>query len=501
MTEVTTAEEQGLLSRALAAVGLQRIEASVTEQSGEQSGEQTGGSLVPANTTWSQILDYASGSGEFWPFDFYRARLPISRNVAVSYATLNRCVTLIAGSVAQLVTGGNLRVVDSEGRSRNTRRARRVIDLLSTSPDGGVTPAHSFVEDAVADYCLDGNALILPSISGDGMLNRLQRMSPWEAELTYAQQGEGVYRLTPVDGPVVSQYAAARDVIHVRWPRLLRYNAQNRAGRDGFALGPVIALRPALEIGLQGDRYIREWFLRGSRSKIHVDFPTSVGAKPLVRQQRLELAQWVRKYSKSSSPLVTFGGKSSKLEDTPQDEAAKELREFQVHEVAKVFGVPAPLLGVDIVKWGTGIEQLAKLFYRFGLRQHLERFLSPFQIRLLRPGDRFYVDTTDLLRGDADAIQKMIMALQGDAQRPPIATRDELRHIAGLRIDPEGEFVAPAGGVETTEQAGVLAQQEKRNLIECRCKLCQRVIAELKPGSFVRTRCKKCGTWSVFDLT
>ena len=33
------------------------------------------------------------------------------------------------------------------------------------------------------------------------------------------------------------------------------------------------------------------------------------------------------------------------------------------------------------------------------------------------------------------------MALQGDAQRSPIATREELRKIAGLTVDPVGEFM------------------------------------------------------------
>ena len=439
MPQPTYIEQPSLLRRAMAAMGLMKIEAAAEGPDAEQSG----GYVVPADTTWSQILDYSRGSGDLWPFDFYQAGLPISRDVAVSYATLNRCVTLIAGTVAQLVTGGNLRVVDQDGHRRESRQTRRVLEVLTHSPDGGVMPAHSFIEDLMADYCLDGNALIVPGISGDGMLTRLRRMSPWDTDLTWSRSGEGVYRLTPVDGSVRTEYAAARDVIHMRWPRLLRYG-RTRSTREGFALAPVIALRPALDIGLQGDRYIREWFSRGAQSKLHVDFEPQPGTQPLVKEQRLELRNWVREYSRSREPVVTFGGKSTKIDDTPQDQEAKDLREFQVQEVAKVFGVPAPLLGVDVTEWGQGIEQLAKLFWRFGARQHLDRFLAPFQTRLLRPGDRFYVDTTDLLRGDGDAIQKMIMALQGDAQRAPVATRDELRHIAGLTVDPVGAFVEPS---------------------------------------------------------
>ena len=102
--------------------------------------------------------------------------------------------------------------------------------------------------------------------------------------------------------------------------------------------------------------------------------------------------------------------------------------------------MPAPLLGVNLTQWGEGIEQLAKLYYRFGARHHLDRLLAPFQSVLLRSGQRFRVDTTEFLRGDATSLQKTMISLRGDAQRPAVATREELRHIAGLPVDPTGEF-------------------------------------------------------------
>ena len=446
-------DRPGLVRRTLESVGLVQGEATSLGLQAAVDGAQggaAGGLYVPADTTWSQILDYASGAGDPWPFDFYRAGLPIGRDVAVNYATLNRCVTLIAGTVAQLVAGGSLRVVDRDGRRRTSQRAGRVLDLLSGSPDGGTTPASSFVEDLVADYCLDGNALVVPSVSGDGTLRRLRRMSPWDNDVTYAQSGEPIYRLTTVDGPLATEYHAARDVVHIRWPRLLRYG-RSRSTREGFALAPVVALRPALDIGLQGDTYIREWFRRGAQSKLHINFDTPQGTEPLVLPEREKLVQWVLKYSRSRAPLVTFDGKSGYLQDTPQDREAKALREFQLQEVGRYFGVPSPLINVDITNWGSGIEQLAKLYFRFGARQHLDRVLAPLQVRLLAPGDRFWVDTSDLLRGDSEAISKLLTPLQGDAQRSPIATREELRHLAGLPRDVDGEFAPtvqapPSGG-------------------------------------------------------
>ena len=353
-----------------------RLQASSSEPAGD--GSQY---LVPAGTTFSQILDYVHGSGELWPMDLYQAGLPLSRDVAVSFATLNRCVTLISGTVSKLITGGGLYVVDADGRTRNSRRVQRVLEVLSTSPDGGETSSHSFLEDALSDYLLDGNALLLPTITNDGRLVRLRRMSTWDAELIYGTDGQGMYRVVPVDGPWDTMNVSARDLIHARWGRLLRYG-RTRSTRQGFALAPVVAMRPALDIGIQGDRHIREWFLRGTKSKLHVDYtfdPEKV--HELTKEQKDAATRRVSLHARSQKPLVTFGATSTKIDDSPQDAQAKELRDFQVAEIGKVYGVPAPLLGVMVTEWGSGIEQLAKLYWRFGAAHHLDRFLAPLALR------------------------------------------------------------------------------------------------------------------------
>ena len=224
--------------------------------------------LVPAGTTIASILDYVSGTGDAWPLDFYEFGLQMNRDVAVNYAALNRCVTLITGAVGQLVTSGTLKAVDRDGRLVKTRRVSRIVDMFGSSVDQGDHTAMSFVEDVVADYCLDGNGIVVPDYDRNGDLSRLRRMSSWDSDLYAGTDGAEIYRLTPAnDGDsYVTEYAAVRDVVHVRWPRLLRYG-RTRSTRDGFAMAPVTALRPALDIGIRGDAYIREWFRSGARSR------------------------------------------------------------------------------------------------------------------------------------------------------------------------------------------------------------------------------------------
>ena len=195
------------------------------------------------------------------------------------------------------------------------------------------------------------------------------------------------------------------DVAHVRWPRLLRY-ARTRSTREGFAIPPVVALRPAIDIGLQGDRYIREWFTRGARSKLHFNFDLKEGEVEPSLDSKADLVKWIEAYARNRQPMVTWGATSSLLSDTPQDDQVKDLREYQVLDAARFYGIPAPLIGSMVTEWGPAIEQLARLFWRFCLRHHIGRYLAALQLRLLRPGQRFVVDPTALLRGDSDAIAR-----------------------------------------------------------------------------------------------
>ena len=400
-----------------------------------------GGRLVPAGTTISQILDYVGGSGDNWPLDFYSFGVGVSRNSAVTYAALYRTVTLVAGVVAQLIAGGSLSVIDPDGRRRSGRRVDRVLELLTWSPDGGDTSASQMIEDAMCDYLLDGNALLVPSLDSQGYPTGMRRMLPWDSDITVGKSGGRMYRVSPVDSPA-TEYHASRDVLHVRWPHVLRYG-RSRSTREGFAVAPVVAMRPALSIGLHGDRYIQRWFQRGAQGKLHVDHDIPEGTQRPTPEQLGELRDWVHSSVGSQKPLVTVGAKSSMISDTPQDREAGNLRVHQAQEVAAAYGVPPPLVGMMVTEWGQGIAELARLFYRFGAKQHAERFLAPFQTRLLRPGDRFHLDLTDMLRGNPDEISKLLMAVQGDAQRTPIATLTELRRIAGLTADPVGEFAQP----------------------------------------------------------
>lgn len=417
---------------------LQKAASYIQSQQEEEAG--SGDSF--ATQLGRHILSQSYDAGDF-PLGVLGDKFGPTRNTAIAYVAMNRCVTLIAAVAASLIAGGNLQVHNRMGGRVDNRRTGQILDVLCYSPDMGDTPMHSFIEDAMADYCLDGNGLIVPQFNYSDRLLGFKRYQPWDANLIFATRTKGkVYQMLEADVQDASlDYVASREVIHCRWPRLLRYGF-TASTRQGFALAPVVALREALGIGLQSDRYVGGWFKRGSKNGLHVNWKLPPESEGFTPDQRKELASYVKTAVRNSEPLVTFNAESTKIDDTPQDSESGELRNFQVQEIARFYGIPLPLLSVSIRQWGAAVnEQIGKLGYRWGMKTHLDRLLSAMALPLLKMGERFVVDPTELVRGDAEGMKDLIMALQGDAQRAPVATGPELRHIAGLPRDPDGAYL------------------------------------------------------------
>ena len=396
------------------------------------------------------LIELGASSGDFPVGSF---GIGPTRNTAVTYTAFNRCITLISGVAAQLICGGNLQVIDRRSKRVVNRRTGRVLDLLSESIDGGATTSSNFIEDVVSDYCIDGNGIMVPTFDSSGIVKRLRRFRPWDATISLGRSGQRMYGMTDADFESNGlEYFSAHEVIHCRWPRLLRYGLTS-GSRDGFALSPFVALKTALGIGLGSDKFVEGWFERGPKTKTHVNYKTPENKAAPTQAQRQELADWIAKLFREDKPLVTFDAETSTLDDRPQDTEALELRNFQVEEIARFYGIPLPLLSVPVRQYGAAFnEQISKLAYRWGVSIHVNRILMPMSQRLLAAGERFLIDPIELVRGDSSGIKDMIESLRGDAQREPIASISEMRHASGLPRDSDGEIRESPWGVDPKEK-------------------------------------------------
>ena len=391
---------------------------------------------VPADATISQLLDYVGSGGDSSLLGVYGVGPFGIRNASVSFPTFFRAVTLLSSMIAQVVTSGSLRIMDRDGRVVVNPTTKRVLQLFMHSLDHE-TASYTWVEDWVVEYLIDGNSLAQIQRGPRGSLTGLLQLVSHDAEIMRATNGEAVYRAryAGTERHVQKQYISSRDIVHVRWPRVIR-STGGRQGREGFASAPVSLMRVALEIGLEGDRYVREWYKAGGgahRSNIGIST-----RERLTPQHVEEFQKLFAQTTTSRAPLLMGGGASfSNLSQTAANKDQAQLRDFQVSELGRVYGIPGPILNQQVSQWGSGIEQLAKFFWRFGLRQHAERLLNAISFRILPPTQRFGIDDADILRGDSSSIAALLTATRGDAQTEETATREERRRWAGLPLEPE----------------------------------------------------------------
>lgn len=410
--------------------------------------------LTEAAITFDDLKQYLLDNPDANPWDIYKASF--NRKTAIEYSTLSRCVTLIAGLGATMFVNAT-RVVDENGRRVTSQRASRVVDLIRESVDG-VRPSWQFWEDVITDYCLEGNALVRVNRRVDGLPTSYQRLRPAGAECTQTVRSKRfVYRASEADSVKTTVLRLDEtDVIHGRWGQMLA-NTNNE--RFLFAASPITLLRPAIEAGIQADKYILRWYRVANRGgHTHINYQSQRGAGAIQTQmnktKRRDVAKEIKSQLVAGDPLVSYDGTAEQLTDGPGEGSSQDVREFQTREVARHYGVPSPIVGADVTRWGGSLEPLARLMYRFGFRQHLERMMVPFGFRSLPRGMRFDFDPSELLRGDSEAQLNMVRAIVGDAQRRPIGSLEEARHALGMGPEVEGDLLEPLQAAVADPQDG-----------------------------------------------
>jgi HK97 family phage portal protein len=144
--------------------------------------------------------------------------------------------------------------------------------------------------------------------------------------------------------------------------------------------------------------------------------------------------------------------------NTARDQQLIERSKHQVEEVARVFGVPRPLMGMAETNWGSGIEQLAMLFVRFALMPLFVDWEQRSRMSLLLPSERstitFDVDERELLRGTLKDQGEFFAKALGGPGASGWMVPDEVRELSGLGVLPNGLGAAPQwGNRDVTSQA------------------------------------------------
>lgn len=126
-----------------------------------------------------------------------------------------------------------------------------------------------------------------------------------------------------------------------------------------------------------------------------------------------------------------------------RDAQMTELRKMQVEEIARVTGVPRPLLMVDDTSWGSGIEALGRFFVQYALGPWFEAWQQAAERSLLTDAekDRYSVkyNPAALLRGSTKDQADFFAKALGMGGAPGWMTPNEVRDLQDLPSNPDGD--------------------------------------------------------------
>lgn len=199
---------------------------------------------------------------------------------------------------------------------------------------------------------------------------------------------------------------------------------------DGvMGLSPLGFMRHTLGLTVGAEDLAASFYQNGGRPSaiLTVD-------KPLTPAQREQVREQITRPLEEGRRIMVLEGsmKYQGVTISPEDMQMLSTRQFQVEEIARVFGVPLHLLGVqnNVPNWG--LEQMNQSFFTFVLNAYLGRIESTINRFLLSPEERtrFFVrhDVKPLLRADSGSRASYLSSLVQNG----LMTRNEARRWEGL---------------------------------------------------------------------
>lgn len=209
-------------------------------------------------------------------------------------------------------------------------------------------------------------------------------------------------------------------------------------GFDGLrGLSPLkYALRMAGSVALSTQTYSAGFFANNARPDYVLQSDQQI-SKEKAAELYAQLDERHKGVLNAHRPMVL--GSGLKIEAISMPLVEMELlaqRRFQIEEIARIYGVPAFMIGhtEKTTSWGSGIESMGTGFVRYALRQHLSKIETEVNRKFFRTASRVMkFDTTELERADTKALFESLRIGIGRAGEKQVVTINEARaklHLA-----------------------------------------------------------------------
>ena len=319
----------------------------------------------------------------------------VTPQTALALTAVQRAVTILAESVGQLP----IEIYKtSSDNSRTLVRDHPVAPLLRVAPNEFQTP-FQFNEFKQISLGHRGNAFALKFYNSSGGVKSLYPLNADRVQVMVSPMDRMPYYrvLRAPDG--IEGFFALRDIHHVRW---ISDNAYS-------GISPISLHRDAIGVALATERHTGKMFGNGTNLSGVITRPA---ASPAIKDpaaiERIT-SDWASKYAGTENvgrvALLQEGMEFKPLSMTNEDAQLIAARQYSVRDVARIYGIPAHMLGDLDRATHSNIEQQSLEFVIYTLMPWLKRHEEAMERDFLSDEERLsgvsiQFNVTSLLRGD-----------------------------------------------------------------------------------------------------
>ena len=275
----------------------------------------------------------------------------VTTESALCLSAVFACMRLLSEAVATMP----LDVFYKSNGSRLPYRPKP--DYLSFQPP--LRSRIDYLSELMMSLLSDGNAFVATPRDDLGVPLALYVIDPSKVQVVRDEVG--------VDSYIVGEERYGQlDIMHVKGMTL-------PGGLRG--LSPLSYARETIDLGLSAQRFGASFFANGAIPSALIEAPHDL---PQDKADRLA-AMWNARHRGSSNTarigVLTNGAKFSRVTIAPEEAQFLQTRQFQVPDVARVFGVPPHLIAdaSNSTSWGSGLAEQNLAFGQFSLRPWVDR--------------------------------------------------------------------------------------------------------------------------------
>lgn len=388
-------------------------------------------------------LHASSVGGVFLGFDDPRlVELMRSGDASSSGATVNvesamrntslfRAVSLISYAIGMLP----LQLINEQTKEKATEHP--LYRLLHREPNNYQT-AFDFRTLMQLRALVKGNAYALIIRSKDVRTNRnkIVQLVPLDPDKVTIQQNDDwsvSYTYRPSQG--AARVYKGQEVFHLRGLSL-----------DGLSgLSIVKQARDAIGLSISAELAAGRLFKNGAFVGGMLKHPGKL-SDPAFERLKQSMAEKEGAENAGKTLIGEEGLDWVSIGQNARDAQLIEVRKMQVEEIARVTGVPRPLLMVDETSWGSGIEALGRFFVQYALGPWFEAWQQAAERSLLDGDEKdlFSVkfNPAALLRGSTKDQADFFAKALGAGGAPGWMSQNEVRSINDMPETTDGDAVS-----------------------------------------------------------